>query len=233
LLRFKVYQLQLGPRHYLLLPKMNGRQMEVIEQRLAKKGFSVRLSGSLVAKSREGVLHLNPSGTCWSAFDPGDLILPAVPEVLEAPKEHVPLRTLQSVYFKTGGSAKAVRLSTRIESGSNWDRLRAAGECGLCPDEHAVATFLISRAGGTCELLTDFFTEGASPRLCGRKRYFDSALPCREVASTLRVAGGDTSRNSYLRRDNMLRLKKELWPSKSDLSELFHSLGEWCSFIPK
>jgi hypothetical protein len=165
--------------------------MRIFVRRLENKGYSVRAARRVTAKSREGTINISSSGLCWSSFDPADAVLPAIPDALSFPKEPVPLRTLKAMYFETAriGGRTMVRLSTRLEFSFLWDQLRASGRCGLTPDESAVASLFIRKASGDCELLADFPTEGAVPRICGRMRYFDSSIDNELAASTLRVIG--------------------------------------------
>lgn len=208
--------------------------MALLEERLVSHGFSARFDGALVAKSKEGSLHIDPSGICWAAFDPADAVLPAVPEILDMPKEAVPSRSLASMYFKFGprGSRTTVRISTRIESYSHWDELRVSGGCGLAPDEHAVATFLLKRAD-TCEILTDFPTDKSKVRVRGRTLYYESEVDCAEAAETLRAVGSKAPRNSYLYRDGLLRLRGLSMPTPREWLRLFCELGDWCCFAPE
>ena len=206
--------------------------MQVFARRLVSKRYSVRLSQLLSAKSKEGTVHIDPSGLCWSSFDPADAVLPAVPDALACPKDRLPIRELEAKYFKAvkSGGTTIVRLNSRMESSSLWDALRASGECGLAPDEHDVVTFLMEQAGGTCRMVTDFPVEESTLRTCGRKHYFDSRLRSAEAASTLRTIGGRGSRNSYIQRDGTLRLSRAPSRSHKGLVELFDGLDEWCFF---
>lgn len=231
MLPFKVHELKVGDRNYILLPKLNRMQMEVISKRLIKSGFSVLSSGRLSAMSQEATIRIEPSGICWSAADPADAVLPAIPDILACPKEKVQAKELQGMYF-TASRLKGisnVRLSTRIESFSNWDRLRTSGASGLAPDEHCVASFVIEEAAGNCQLLTDFPTEGSAPTLCGSKLYFESNIGATEALNTLGAVGRRQARNSYIPRAGILRLAVTRF-SSNKLAGLFHELGEWCSF---
>lgn len=206
--------------------------MQVFQSRLANKGFSVQRSQVLSAKSREGTIHIDPSGLSWSAFDPADAVLPAMPDVLRSPKEPVRLKELAAKYFRAArsGGTTTLQLVPRVESSSRWAALRASDECGLAPDEHEVASFLIRQAGGTCRMVTDFPNAGSVVAVYGRKLYYDSTIGSAEAVSTLRAVGKRASRNSYLRRGGALELSGILSPSREDLAELFEGLGEWCSF---
>jgi len=231
---FKIYQLQLRDRHYLLLPKLNSRQMQTFARRLERKGYSVEKGGSMTAKSSKGTIHISPSGLCWSSSDPSDAVLPAVPDILACPKEPAPLGRIESMYYKlsrvSGGTL--VRLSTRMES-SLWDELRASGQCGLSPDEHTVASFMMRRAKGDCGLLTDFPTDESIPRISGRRRFYESNLSVSEALATLEVVGAHATRNSYLKRDGILRLGSVPLPSRDEKLRLIDDLEDWCYFTPE
>jgi len=234
LLRFKVHQLKLKGRHYLLLPKLNGRQMGILKERLASTGFSVEMKDMLTARSREGTIKISPSGFCSSSLDPSDSVLPVVPDLLRTRAEKVPLRVLEDAYFRTSRSADllTVRLYPRMECSSLWEAMRASDVCGLAPDEHAVAVFLINRTEGKCALVTDFPVDDAKPRVYGRRRYFNSKLDGAEGAASLRSAGVRGQRNSYLRRDGTMVLQCGTDSPRRDWLELFGTLGEWCFFTP-
>lgn len=223
----------MGRRNYLLLPKMTRAQFRTLAGRLGRAGYVTSLSESLSARSRTGSIHIRPSGVCWSTADAGDAVLPAVPGILNSPKDHVPMKTMKSMYFTMGkrGSGAVVRIPTRIESYSLWDELRARGSSGLAPDEHAVARFLISRASA-CRLLGDFPAYRSKMRVCGRRSYFDSKMSRSRAGGTLRVVGTRALSNSYLNRDELLELHGFVEPSHGEWAELFDMLGEWCYFAP-
>jgi len=234
LLRFKVHQLELGGRHYLLLPKLNARQVDILGQRLEGLGFSVHQGELLRAKSKQGTVTVSPAGFSWSTFDPSDTVLPAIPNLLSVAKERISLDALKGRYLRVQGSpgASTVHLSLRLESSPLWEKLRASGECGLAPDEHTLASFLIRRVEGRCGLITDFPADDPTPHLFGRKRYFESMLEPEEAASTLRVAGGRGARNSYVVRGGAIRLRGLLSLARRDWLDWFAELGEWCFFTP-
>ncbi len=231
---FRVHELVILGRHYVLLPKLNNVQMEVFAKRLAEKGFLISRANAISATSAKGVIHVDPRGFCWSVFDPSDEILPAIPTLLETPKERKPLRELMGSYFMFAKSkAKTVvRVSTRVESSTLWKALRASGECGLTPDEHAVISFLIKKAQGECKLLTDYPTDASTLRIYGRRRYHESKLRPPDVGSTLRSVGRRAFRNSYIPRNGALIFESLDLPSKEELAHFFQDLGEWCYFEP-
>ncbi len=136
---------------------------------------------------------------------------------------------LAALYLRAPMSvgAPSARLLTRVESGPLWSLLRASGECGLTPDERAVALALLN-GRGHCRLLTDFAEEESVARVYGRKRYFETGIDFGEAESTLRTVGERASRNSYLLGDNVLGLRRRQPLSK--LAEAFGELGEWCFF---
>jgi len=118
----------------------------------------------------------------------------------------------------------------RLESSSRWRELRASDGCALAPDEHAVVSFLLEKARGKCEMITDFVVDGSTPIVLGRKRYFDSKLAPAEAAATLRAVGEQGRRNSYVHRDGNLRLSSSSGISRQDWTDLFSDLGDWCPF---
>lgn len=208
--------------------------MEALAKRLTEGGFLVRLSNVISATSAKGVIHVDPRGFCWSVFDPRDEILPAIPNLLETPKEREPLPELMSSYFMSAKSkAKTVvKVSTRVESSTLWKALRASGECGLTPDEHAVVSFLFNKAKGECRLLTDYPTDGSTLRIYGRRRYYESELRPPHAGSTLRSVVRRAARNSYVPRNGALMFESLDLPSREELAQLFIDLGEWCYFEP-
>ena len=208
--------------------------MEILVRRLKEKGYSVRLSHSISATSREGIIHIDPAGICWSASDPSDVVLPALPGILASPKARIPLDELMAMYFKVAQSGKTtlVKLSSRVESSLLWGALRASGGCGLAPDEHKIVSYLMGKGMGTLRLLTDFPCDGSVVRIYGRKRYYESSPNWADAESTLRSVEGKAVRNSYIPRDETLRSTAKLSPSKRELVELFEDLGEWCYFWP-
>jgi hypothetical protein len=197
-------------------------------------GFSVRVGRFITGKSRLGAVRIDPSGVCWSTFDPGDAILPVIPTILASPKVGISLEELEAMYFKVARSEETIlaRLTTRVEASTHWEELRASGGCGLAPDEHAVASFLIKKGKGPCKLLTDYPTKGAKVRIYGRRSYYESSLSRSEAQSTLRAVGEKDVRNSYIPRDGILRFGEAMTASKEELVDLFVTLGEWCSFRP-
>jgi hypothetical protein len=231
---FKVHELTIVGRHYILLPKLNNAQVEVVGNRLTQSGFHISRSNVISAKSAKGVIHVDPRGFCWSSFDPRDEILPIIPNLLETPKERMPLRELMGSYFMFAESkAKTVvKVSTRVESSTLWKDLRVFGECGLTPDEHAVVSFFFKKAKGECRLVTDYPTDGFTLRIYGRRRYYESEIRPTEAGSTLRMVGRKAFRNSYIPRDGALMFESLDLPSKEDLAHLFQDLGEWCYFHP-
>jgi hypothetical protein len=145
---YRVHELSIAGRHYILLPKLNFAQMQVLAKSLTESGLVVRHSSVISARSMKGVIHVDPRGFCWSVFDPSDEILPAIPALLKRWKERKPLKELADLYFMVAnsGGKTVVRLSTRVESSTLWRALRASGDCGLAPDEYAVISFLLQQA---------------------------------------------------------------------------------------
>ena len=219
--------MDLAGKHYLLLPKLNARQVRVLSARLESGGFAVRHQTGFSARSKRGSIHIDSSGVCWSSFDPEDVVLPAIPDLLSCPKEPVALPKLAGLYFRTWGTF--TRILTRMESGPAWTSLRSSGLCALTPDERLVALSLL-RFGG-CRLVTDFIIDDPTPLYCGRRRYFQVASYSADAASTLRGADEKLPRNSYLPKEGIIRLRNG--PLLSRLEEVLRDLGEWCFFVPQ
>jgi hypothetical protein len=234
LLEFAVNEIRVGGRFYILLPKPNRLQIRTLADSLRRQGFRITGDSRVAAKSREQTIHISPSGLCWSRSDPADLVLPAIPRLLSAPKEAVSLEQLKRRYFdlKVRGSNATVRFEPRMEGGSLWKELRATGQCGLAPDERALLVFLTRHSQGGIDLLTDFPTPSSQGRVIGGKLYFDSRLDGSEFISTLRSTEFRPARQSYLPRSGILRLAGFRSPSRQDFTELFESLGEWCYLTP-
>ena len=196
-------------------------------------GYTLANSRTLSAVSSGRTIHVDPAGFCWSTVDPADAILPAIPEVLESPKEPMPWDALRSLYLRLpeSGPLATARISTRVEGYSLWDELRGTGRCALAPDEHALACFLM-KSSSSCELLADFITDGSSPRRYGRKAYYEAELGGAKGEETLRIVGAKSPRNAYLRRDGLLRLHRFTDAPREDWIRLLGELGEWCYFVP-
>jgi hypothetical protein len=235
LLSFRIHQLCFGRLHLLLLPKMTNAQMKVISRRLTKAGYSVEHSHSLLARSGHDKIRIDASGVCRSTTDIADVIIPTIPDILSFEKEPIPMDELRSFYLAIGmsGNGARVRISTRTESCLLWEIMRTSGTCGLSPDEHAMSSFLFKHARGECDMVTDFPGEESAIKMLGRRRYFNSKIDSATAAMTLRVAGSESVRNSYLPRDGMVGFASFDEPSAQDWVGLFKELGEWCYFTPE
>ncbi len=232
LLPFKAHHLQVGGRHYIILPKLNKEQTGIMVGRLAREGFSVRQGSSITAASSKCVIHVEPLGLCWSSSDPSDYILPSIPEILGCKKEATTVGALLGMYFATFSvhGSSIVRVSPRLESLGNWDGLRSSGGCGLAPDEHMVAQLVLGGARGSCSVITDFADAGSIPFYSGGRLYFRSRLPVRRASETLRVVGSAKRENSYLPRDGILRLPGLVLDRRTLLAGV-EGLGDWCAFV--
>ena len=162
----------------------------------------------LAVNSRERKIRVSKDGLCWSSFYPSDVVLPAIPALLSCPKERAPVKIVRGKYFRASKSEDGVtfHILPRLEFSSRWSELRSSGGCALAPDEHAVVSLLLEKARGNCEMITDYFVDGSTPLILGRKRYFESRLDPDEAASTLRVVGERRQRNPYIRGNGILRL---------------------------
>ena len=231
--RFKVHQLQLGGKHYLLLPKLNSLQIGTLARRFSEIG-TVRRGATLAVSLREGTINVSDEGICWSSIDPSDAVMPAIPALLSCPKEEAPIETIKGMYFRASKSKAGLTFHflPRLESSSRWQKLRASDGCALAPDEHALVSFVLARYKGSCEMITDFYVDGAVPVALGRKRYFNSRLAPDEVVSTLRAVGEKGRRNSYLPKDAKIGPGPFSSLNANDWFEMFSDLGEWCPFKP-
>ena len=233
MLRFKVHHLQLGKRHYVLLPKLNSLQIDVLAKRFAEMGV-VRRDVFLAVTSKEGTIRVSEMGLCWSSFDPSDAVLPAVPALLSCPREEAPLETIRRMYLIVSKSRDRLtaKITPRLETSTLWRGLRRSGECALAPDEHAIGSFILQRVRGKCEMVTDFFVDGSTPLVFGRRRYFNSKLGPDEAALALRKVGERHQRSSYVPQDGELGPVPVSSISQRDWIDLVAELGEWCPFTP-
>ncbi len=224
--------IEVAGRYVVPLPKLNPSQLGILADRLAGLGYDVSTTGEMTARQEEKVIHVNARGYCWSHQDPTDGIAPAIPALLAAQKQTLTADAIACLYFmSTGRSEVVVRFSPRIERGPLWTKLRESGACGLTPDEHLVATSVLSAGTGRCRMLTDFPVEGNHVRIFGRRVYYDSRIDVREAASTLRMIGRKRERNSYLPRDGVVRFRSAM-PLRQSAAEIGKHLGEWCFFQP-
>jgi hypothetical protein len=201
---------------------------------LEKRGFVVREGvGSLTASSRRLIVHVNRAGYCWSTKDPSDLLVPLIPYLLEFPRQMVPAKSLAQLYFSEflAGGVQSVRFHPRLETSSNWTRLRASGDCGLTPDEHLAVTTLVSSNDAAGPFVTDFPTDGSLLLVYGRKMYFQSVLSGREVESSLREVGERRPRNCYLPRDGVFTRYAQSMASRF-VEVVGNVAAEWCFFKP-
>lgn len=201
---------------------------------MGELGFELSGEGPLRARSREGSIYIDPIGLCRSTFDPADAVLPLVPSLVAAPRAELPLAGLGALYFAVAraGKTREVRLFSRLESSSSWDKLRASGGCGLTPDERLVACHLIEMLSSRCRLVTDYPSDGAIQRRFGDRIYFLSELEPPDALSTLRAIGERGPRNSYLPRDGNIGCVKRPPGPRLFGPDLVRRLGEWCSFRP-
>jgi hypothetical protein len=234
LLSYEVHRLEIKGRHYILLPKLNRRQLAVLKDHFAVSGFSVRGTTSLVARSPEIAIHVEASGLCWSSSDPSDYVLPPLPELLGMKRERLDFEELVGLYLRidSGSRRLAVKVVSRIESLGNWYALRSSGMCGLAPDECLVIRSVLRRSRGKCTAITDFAADESTPFVLGHRLYYLSELPVAHLADTLRVVGERGGRNSYLPRDGVLSLSYSTLLER-EFTDSFDELGEWCSFATR
>ncbi|QQG48599.1 MAG: hypothetical protein HY247_07630 [archaeon] len=226
---FRLHLIRLRERHYILLPKLNAVQRTQLAEHLRDSGFRVTGSARLTASNRAQTIHVEPAGYCWSREDPSDAVAPAIPGLLGCPKERISTQGLKDLYLSFGMAEgrRIARIRTRLECSPTWGDLRRAGECALTPDERALALMLRSSPPGT--YLTDFAGETGRPVSVGRRRYYETMLNEPELRSTLRSAGEQKPRNSYL-------LERGVFVGMSDRTslgnraEVMRMLGDWCPY---
>jgi len=234
MLRYEPLQFSLGNSEYLLLPKLVPSQLGILSNRLSEAGFKITAGASLTARRPGQTIRINPAGICWSNRDPMDAVAPAIPDLLRARKRRTRIGAVRSAYFRSErvGERISIRFVLRIESGLLWTRLRRTGTCGIAPDEHSVASFVLSNGLGQCEMLTDYPLERCKVRVLGNMQYYTSSLSCSEAASTLRLAGRRQVRNSYLPEDGRVELDSVRHAARKQWVGLLRDLGEWCFLDP-
>ena len=235
LLEFKLRNFQIGSRYFLILPKLNEKQLDVIRRRLLKNSFEVVLTTSRLKAEKKGAsLQVDKAGFCWASADPFDAIAPAIPEILAVPKKKVKLKVLKDAYFRTLNleTPTEVIVLARLESSPMWRHLRAHGLCALSPDEKEVTQFLLGHALGGAMFLTDFPNQTSRSHMIGGRQFYDTAIDASELEHTLKTIGDAKFRNSYLPERGILRFEAFTSPTSEELRRLFDGLGEWCYLRP-
>jgi len=223
--------MELGGKHYVLLPKLGGNQIGLVEEGLRSRGFSIRESRGIIATRKGVVVKVFPIGYASSTSDLTDFIAPIIPELLKSPKETVAAKELVNQYITLDvNEPKRLRITPRLESGSTWNWLRRLGLCALTPDEHLILKLFLSRARTCSDLLTDFPTRSSRVRVLGTRQFYESALESSDAASSLRSLGHKGERNSYLPRSGILGVEGFTFPSDSELTAAFNDVGDWSSF---
>jgi hypothetical protein len=231
-LKYKLCSFELANRTYLLLPKLNAFQTKLVASRLASIGFELRPGRILVAKKAHQMIFVSTSGYCWSNQDPYDAIVPLIPELLTSAKELIGQGPLLGMYFhrKDEAGGMFVRLTSRVEQGPLWRKLREMDLCGTTPDELLVYSRILEAAIGGCSLLTDFPTDGSKSSIIGRRLYYESWLPATECISLIRTACERGERNAYFPKSGVIKFERLRRFSKRDMVEIVSNLGEWCQF---
>lgn len=235
MLPFKAHHLLVGSKHILPLPKLSSHQLRFLVKEIEKRGSLVRQgAGSVTATSQGATVHLEQAGYCWSSTDPSDLVLPLVPDLLSFPKERVSARAFSQMYFSSFivDGVPSVKARPRLEAASNWAKLRAAGDCGLTPDERLAIARLVSSADLVGPLVTDFPIDGSSSMVIGRRMYYQSVVSGPEAGAALREVGETKRRNCYVPQDGVFR---NFGPSLAIdcSSEIALEAGEWCFLRPE
>jgi hypothetical protein len=217
-------------KYYLPLPKLTSQQMQVLRDRLASNGFSTRTDGErLRAESGSGGVTIARSGLAWSGGEMLDAIAPAMPSLFRLPREFTPTNP----YFasKKSRGVFEVQFFPRMEGLRLWTALRRAGECGLTPDEKVAVSRVLLGVDQHVECVSDYPTEGCSTLQVGKMQYYRSSVPAGELVSNLRTTSSSFSKNCYLPRTSVIRLKVSSAPTLPTGDEF----GEWCylGFNPK
>lgn len=224
MLKFEVRQLYLESvnRYYLPLPKMTRSQMGALAGRLRSLGISTVSRGGRITGDDAGTkVSITSSGLASSSEDMLDALLPAVPSLLHFPRERVPVNPY--LLTKPTRTGLEIQFFPRMEGLRLWKELRTSGECGLTPDEKAVASRVLAPARQNLECITDYPTDGCSVVQFGTRQYYLSSIPAREFADRLRTTSTTSSKNSYLPRSSVIRLEEGRLPELSP-----DDLGEWC-----
>ncbi|MGA2199409.1 MAG: hypothetical protein ABSG45_05675 [Nitrososphaerales archaeon] len=194
-----------------------------MEVRLVSNGYSVRTDGErLRAESGSGKITIVRSGLARSAGELLDALAPALPELLLSPRKPASVNP----YFvaKSLHLGFEVQFFPRMEGLRLWTALRRAGECGLTPDEKAVVSQVLHDVDQPLDCVTDYPTEGCTVLQVEKNQYFHSLVPADEFVSRLRTISSTFSKNCYLPRSSIIRVKARSLPSPSVSDEL----GEWC-----
>lgn len=225
MLKYEVRQLHLEDtgRYYLPIPKLNALQFRSISDDLCGRGLTVVLGDRLSAHAGDTKFVLSRAGLALSTSELLDAVVPSLIRVLGFRKDPC----VTNPYFagrKTRGGFE-IQLFPRLEGLGRWSSLRRQNESGLSPDEALIVNGLVRGSDDEVECVTDYPTEGCSPMQVGRHQYYRSRVPAEEFASNLRTISKKSSRNCYLPRSSLLRVKKSSIVLDDSISE---ELGEWC-----
>ena len=225
MLRFELHQLYLANlgRYYLPLPKMTSGQLQILADRLAGSGYSVKIETEgekLRAENGSSAITVARSGLAWSGGEMLDALAPAIPSLLFSPREP----TATNPYFaaKELPGGLEVQFFTRMEGLRLWTELRRAAGCGLTPDEKSAVSSVLLDADQEVECVTDYPTDGCSLFQVGKNQYYRSRVPVHEFLDRLRTTLTSFSKNCYLPRTSILKVRSLAAPSVDD------DLREWC-----
>ena len=225
MLKYEVHQVHLEGmnRYYLPLPKLTSQQLRAFEERLGSRGFSVKREGELLkAQDSSCRMLIARSGLAWSGCEMLDALSPAAPGLSHFPREPVAANPYFMAKKMRGGFE--VQFFPRMEGLRIWTALRREGKCGLTPDEKAAISKVLLGVDQPLDCVTDYPTEGCSLLQTGRKQYYFSSVSSGEFVSRLRTVSSTYSRNCYLPRSSVIKVKAKSLPT-FDIGE---ELGEWC-----
>lgn len=230
MLEYRYAHLELGGKrkHCILLPKMNGSQVKIVEDRLTSLGFRVKGQELVVASKGRERIWLDPAGLCWSSVDPTDYVAPSIPEILECQKERLKRSDFNELYFsiKKYKSKYVIRLKTRLEHGFTWKILRKKGLNGFSPDESNVIKWLLDFSGGKITVLAHYPSKNSSTMRVGTKNYYISKIDVKDFASNI-FNFFDKKVGFFLSQNCMLEVEE------LDVESLLSSdleLGQWCYY---
>jgi hypothetical protein len=228
-LEYRYANLKLGKKHFILLPKLNDRQIKILETKLITRGFKVENEDLIIARKKGVRVYFSRIGFCWSSTDPTDYVAPLIPEILECKKENVKKNFYHDLYFKIFRmkSGYSIRFKTRLERGYTWKLLRRSNISGFSPDECSVIKSVLYFASGTVRVLTSFPNDISETIRIGTKYYFISDMDVREFTRYLEDFSSSSRKKAFLLQNCVLYLEY------IDLKSVFNSsfeVGQWCYF---
>jgi hypothetical protein len=230
-LEYRYAHLELGGKrkHCILLPKMNGKQLDVLRRKLISLGFRIERKNIFSAKKGTVRIWLDPSGLCWSSVDPTDYVIPSIPELLGCEKEKIRREEFNQLYFNIikNKDNYLVRFKTRLEHGYTWKLLRKIGISGFSPDECTVIKWLLGFARGNITALCSYPIEDSSILRIGRRNYYVVELDVERFVSEISDFTTHKRRQCFLFQECTVTLRSL---NVSSMNKSNPELGEWCYY---